>query len=464
VATLLARERIEVEVELEPSLALEAYIGAAPRRARLYLTVRQRFVLATGMSCAWLAISAALAQPWAVQLGGVIGDELAWAVIALLALVPGFLNAHLFSSLLLDRQRPLANVEKLPAVTVLIAAWNERGSIAGTLQALSRVRYPGPWAVIVVDDGSSDGTSDATRACRDLVPYLRVVRVPHRGKAAALNIGLELVQTPVLVTIDADTALHPDALRRVVTRLITAPRDTAAVAGSVLARNSRANFLTRIQEWDYLLAIGSVKRQQALYQGTLVAQGAFSAYKTEAVRAARGWPFCIGEDIVLTWALQKAGHRIGFEPTAIAFTTVPSDVRRFVRQRRRWARGMIEGLARHGDLLWRRPRLTGFFVFIDALFPLLDTAYALLFLPGIALALFGYYFIAGPMTLLVIPLVLLVTAAMRRRQDEVFSELGLRYRRNRLGFLAYVVGYQAVLAPIAVFGYAQELLRLPKRW
>ena len=431
---------------------------------RRYLTVRQRFLLATATSLAWAGLSACLAVPWAAQLAGVVGMAPAWLVVSTVALVPGFLNAHLFFSLLLDRPRRLAELEQLPGVSVVIAAWNERASIRETIRALGRQRYPGPWSVIVVDDGSTDGTSDVLEEVREWVPRLLVVRVPHGGKAAALNAALGLVRTPVVVTIDADTALHRDALRRLVTRLVTAPPDTAAVAGSVLARNSRANVLARMQEWDYLLAIGSVKRQQALYQGTLVAQGAFSAYKTAAVRDVSGWPACIGEDIVLTWALQKAGHRIGFEPTAVAFTTVPTEWRRFMRQRRRWARGMIEGLARHGDLLWRRPRLTGFFVFIDALFPVLDTAYTLVFLPGVVLALLGQFFIAGPMTLSVIPLVLLVTVAMRRRQDEVFRELGLRYRRNRLGFLAYVVAYQAILAPIAVLGYAQELLRARKRW
>jgi poly-beta-1,6-N-acetyl-D-glucosamine synthase len=77
----------------------------------------------------------------------------------------------------------------------------------------------------------------------------------------------------------------------------SAPSDVQAVAGSVLVRNS---LWTRMQEWDYFLGIASVKRMQGLYQGTLVAQGAFSLYRTEAVLAAGGWPDAIGEDIVLT--------------------------------------------------------------------------------------------------------------------------------------------------------------------
>jgi len=443
---------------------LEPYLPQRRSHAALYLTVRQRFLLVTFGALAWLALSASLAQPWSAELAGAVGVPTAWLLIALIALVPGFLNAHLLLSLLIDRPPKLPELDRLPSVTVLVAAWNERGSLPETVRAFSRQRYPGHCELLIVDDGSTDGTVEALDAVLDLVPGVRIVTASHGGKAAALNVGLALVRTPVVVTMDADTCLHKEALRRLVTRLVTAPPDTAAVAGMVLARNSRANLLTRMQEWDYFLAMASVKRQQALYQGTLVAQGAFSAYKTEALREASGWPACIGEDIVLTWALQKAGFRIGFEPSAMAFTTVPITWRGFVRQRRRWARGMIEGLAAHGDLVWRRPRLTGFFVLIDALFPLLDGAYSLVFLPGVVLALFGHYYVAGPMTLLVIPIALLVTMAMIWQQSAVFREFGLRIRRNRLGYVAYLITYQAILSPIALIGYAQEILRLRKRW
>jgi biofilm PGA synthesis N-glycosyltransferase PgaC len=71
-------------------------------------------------------------------------------------------------------------------------------------------------------------------------------------------------------------------------------------------------------------------------------------YRTDAVRDAGGWPDMIGEDIVLTWAMLAAGGRSTYEQTAIAFTDVPIGFRHFVRQRQRWARGMIEGLRIHG--------------------------------------------------------------------------------------------------------------------
>jgi biofilm PGA synthesis N-glycosyltransferase PgaC len=279
----------------------------------------------------------------------------------------------------------------------------------------------------------------------------------------ALNAGLEAVSHRVLVTIDADTFLHPQALRRIVSRLMQNP-ETAAVAGTVLAKNSRASNFTRLQEWDYFLGIGAVKRQQSMYRGTLVAQGAFSAFRTGVVRSARGWPNRIGEDIVLTWALLGEGHQIVHEPTAIAFTRVPETFRGFYRQRQRWARGMIEALKSHLGIVWRRRRFASFFVALDLLFPPLDLVFSVAFLPGVVLACFGYFYIAGLMTLLVLPLTALIVLIMLRFQRGVFELMGLRIRRNILGFLAYFLIYQFIVSPICVVGYTRELLNLEKRW
>lgn len=86
------------------------------------------------------------------------------------------------------------------------------------------------------------------------------------------------------MTLDADTLLHKSALRYIVARIESTPPDVCAVAGSVLVKNSRENLLARIQEWDYFFGIASIKRYQGLYQGTLVAQGAFSLYKTDVLK------------------------------------------------------------------------------------------------------------------------------------------------------------------------------------
>lgn len=430
----------------------------------IYIPVKVKFLIATAIACFWLLFSITVAMPWINDLAQVVGLPISIITITFVALVPGFLNAHLMMSIILDRPDDWVKYDgsSLPPISVLIAAYNEEDVIADTIASLRKQSYAGKVEIVVIDDGSQDRTVEVLKGIKD--NSLVVVEAEHGGKAHALNAGLKHASHDILVTIDADTYLHPDALNRIVYRLITDPDNTAAVAGSVLVRNSRHNFITKLQEWDYFLAIGSVKRQQSLYQGTLVAQGAFSAYRKKPVEQAYGWPSCLGEDIVLTWALLKAGYRIGFEPTAVAFTTVPTTLKGFSRQRQRWARGMIEGLKAHIDLIWKRPQLPAFFVAVDVLFPILDSFYTFAFLPGIVLALLGYYWIAGPMTLFVIPLLAIIALVMLRRQKRVFRLLGLKIRRNYLGFIGYMVVYQMIMSPICVVGYFKEFLNLHKSW
>ena len=200
--------------------------------------------------------------------------------------------------------------------------------------AISHSDYEGAVSIILADNGSTDRTCEAAlRTAARLGVPLRIISELTPGKSNALNTALRQVETAYVVTVDADTLLHVESLRRLVSRLESAPPDTAAVAGTVLVRNSRANLLTRVQEWDYYLGIAAVKRMQGLYQATLVAQGAFSLYRTAEVRRIGGWPDAIGEDIVVTWRLMEHGDRVLFEPTAVAFTDAPVLLTHFMRQR-----------------------------------------------------------------------------------------------------------------------------------
>jgi biofilm PGA synthesis N-glycosyltransferase PgaC len=253
-------------------------------------------------------------------------------------------------------------------------------------------------------------------------------------------------------------------LRRLVSRLESAPRDTVAVAGAVMIRNSRRNLLTRMQEWDYFLGIAAVKRMQGMYQSTLVAQGAFSLYRTDELRRIGGWPDAIGEDIVVTWRLMETGDRVLTEPTAVAFTDAPTRLTHFMRQRARWARGMVEALRSVPP--WRQRRVLARFVAgIDLLIPLLDIGYVLIWLPGLLLAAFGFPLIVGAWTLLVLPITVLVYGGLRRYQHrKVFGPLQLEVRRNRLGYLAFILGYQLLCSTASLTGYMQELAGTHRRW
>jgi biofilm PGA synthesis N-glycosyltransferase PgaC len=386
-------------------------------------------------------------------------------MITLIAFIPGGLVCFLVASLLFDRQPRLTVAHPTTGVTVLIAARNEAQNIGQTIAYLATQDCDGPCHVVLVDNGSSDDTIEVARVQAEAwgLP-LTILEEPRRGKNNALNTGLHSVQTPLVITVDADTVLHRSAVRLLLARYESSPPDVVAVAGSVLVRNSREGFWARVQEWDYFLGIASVKRMQGLYQGTLVAQGAFSLYETEAVRLVGGWPDAIGEDIVLTWQLLRLNCRVLYEPLAVAFTSAPGRLRTFARQRSRWARGVIEGLRTVPP--WKQPRpMARALTFVDMTIPFLDTAYILCFLPGLILACFGIFWLVGPMTIAVLPLTALAYSVMFHRQwHHVFKPLGLRVRKNWSALVVFVFVYQFLMAMASVRGYLQELLGIRRQW
>jgi len=443
-----------------PAVGLTEPSGPAQRRR--YVPVRAKFALTVLVSLAWALLSYRLAQRWIGDLSLLAGAPLAHLVIFGIAILPGFMNAFLVVGLLLDRRPPRAAIASYPGVTVLVAAYNEEDSILATLASLDKQDYPGPLEVMVINDGSADGT--LARLHSVAYPWLRVIDLPRNGgKANALNQALKLASHPLTITLDGDSYLYQGALRLLVGRFLSDPPHTAAVAGTVLLRNSRLNLVTRIQEWDYFHGIAAIKRLQSLFQGTLVAQGAFSLYRTDVLREVGGWPECVGEDIVLTWAILARGHRVGYCEDAITFTNAPTSFGQFIRQRQRWSRGLIEAFKAHWRLLFM-PRMSTIFIWWNLLFPYMDVVYTLCFIPGMVLALFGVYWLAGPMTLLVLPMAFAVNYLMFFIQSRMFRSQGLKVRRNPIGFMVYALFYGVVLQPGCVLGYLSELLNLRKHW
>jgi biofilm PGA synthesis N-glycosyltransferase PgaC len=450
----LANTRTELPRSTEPR---------APRK--LYISVAAKFAISAAVAAAWVTFAVWLSRPWLRDLSDVVGPVGAVLIVTLLAYVPGLIMSFMTMSLVLDRQPPMRVRNPTTGVAILIAARNEEAGIADTIRYAARSNYDGPVTIVLADNGSTDDTcAIAQQTADELGIDLVIAHEPTPGKSHALNRALEMVDAPVVVTVDADTLLHPEALRRLIGRLESAPTDTVAVAGAVMVRNSRANLLTKMQEWDYFLGISSVKRMQGLYQSTLVAQGAFSAYRTEDLRRIGGWPDKIGEDIVVTWRLMENGARIYTEPTAVAFTDAPMKLRHFARQRARWARGMLEGIASVPP--WRQRRgLAKLVAGIDLLIPLLDVGYALIWLPGVALWLFGYPIIVSLWTLLVFPITVIAYGGLRRYQrHQVFDPLNLKVRRNRFGYIAYLLVYQSICSTASIVGYTQQLTRTTRRW
>ncbi|NCV84702.1 MAG: glycosyltransferase family 2 protein [Oxalobacteraceae bacterium] len=433
-------------------------------RKRNYLPVRVKFTIAIGAAAAWVVLCVWLAEPWADALADLVGVIAAWVIIAGIALIPGFMNAFLLISLAMDNRPAQSALTQYPGVSILVAAYNEQDNIVSTIESIAQQHYPGALEVIVVNDGSRDNTAELVKQQLPHHAWLRLLDLPKNiGKARALNEALTQVSHAITITVDADSWLFRDALQSIVERYTQDPPSTRAVAGGVMVRNSRETWMTRAQEWDYFQGIAAIKRVQSLYQGTMVAQGAFSLYDTATLREIGGWPDCIGEDIVLSWSILKAGHRIGYCEDALLFTNAPTTLLQFARQRKRWSRGMIEAFKQHPDILLLRA-LPITFVYWNLLFPFLDLIFTFVFIPGIVLALFGYFWIVGPITLALIPMAMGMNYFMYRIGCRMFERLGLRVRFNVSGFFIYSLFYSLIMQPVSLAGYIAEVLNLRKSW
>lgn len=429
-----------------------------------YVSVRSKFAIALVAALLWAGVSAYFDRPWLEQLAAHISVPLALVVILGLAIIPGFFNSFLFAGLLLDKRKKRVPLQQYPPLSILVAAYNEEKSIVATIESIEKQHYSGGLEAIIINDGSTDATAELVAAECQKYPWLRLIKLgQNRGKSKALNEGLAQAKHKLVVTVDADSYLHRNALQSIVERYLQDPANTRAVAGSVLVRNSRASWVTRAQEWDYFHGIAAIKRVQSLFQGTLVAQGAFSIYDRDTLVELGGWPDCVGEDIVLTWGFLKAGYRVGHSEDACLFTDAPATLKQFSRQRQRWSRGMIEAFKHHPGILLK-PTLPTFFVYWNLFFPLLDTVFTLAFLPGLLLALFGYFWIVGPMTLALLPIALAMNYLMFAIGSRMFQQNSLLIRNNPFGFLVYAFGYSLILQPICCAGYLSELVRQKKTW
>ena len=403
-------------------------------------------------------------QPWYEDLSREIGVYAAYFIITFIAIVPGFMNAFVAMALFLDKRPKVIDQQKYPPITVLIAAYNEEKSIASTLSGIFLQDYAADIRIIVINDGSSDKTVESIKALQLAHPNLCLIDLGRNGgKASALNHGLKEVSTDIVISIDADSYVLKDGVRHLVGRYLSDPINTKAVAGEILIRNSRENWITKAQEWDYFLGIAAIKRIQSLFQGTMVAQGAFSLYERKTLNELGGWPEMVGEDIVLTWKILSKGYRVGHAENALAFTDCPNTLKRFVRQRQRWSRGLIEAFKANPSILFQ-PRFSTLYVWWNTMFPLMDIAFTFGFLPGIVLAMFGIYWIAGPMTLSLLPMAFLLNWQMYLKGRAMFNEERLKVRANILGFVFYVFAYGLILQPACVYGYFSEFFNLRKTW
>ncbi|NLU73488.1 glycosyltransferase [Streptomyces sp. HNM0575] len=285
---------------------------------------------------------------WARTLGRFFTEGMAWAlgiagglgVLRLLMLVL-FARVHMRR---LQRFRPGSPWlrEVTDPVTVIVPAHNEEAGIEATVRSLLASTHP-YLQVVVVDDGSTDRTAQIAEGVRD--PRVTVVRQANSGKPGALNTGLGYARHNIVVMVDADTVFEPDALFRLVQPL--AHPAIGAVSGNTKVGN-RTRLLGRWQHLEYVFGFNLDRRMFEVLECMPTVPGAIGAFRRDALMGIGGVSDdTLAEDTDLTMALWRAGWRVVYEESAIAWTEVPSSLGQLWRQRYRWCYGTLQSMWKH---------------------------------------------------------------------------------------------------------------------
>jgi cellulose synthase/poly-beta-1,6-N-acetylglucosamine synthase-like glycosyltransferase len=277
-----------------------------------------------------------------------------------------------------------------PPVSVLLPAFNEEAGIVESVRSLLGLRYP-EFEVVVVNDGSLDGTLSRLAEAFDLVPARKAIRASlptarvratyasrrhpelwvidkeNGGKADALNCGINTSRYPYFCAVDADAMLEEDALLRVAKPILDDPGLVAATGGIVrIANGCRVEHgrvtnirlprskLAVLQVVEYFRAFLVGRVGWSGVRSLLIISGAFGLFRRNLVEAAGGYAQgTVGEDVELVLRLHRylrdrgEEYRIEFVPDPVAWTEAPEDFATLARQRRRWQRGLGEALWRH---------------------------------------------------------------------------------------------------------------------
>jgi cellulose synthase/poly-beta-1,6-N-acetylglucosamine synthase-like glycosyltransferase len=319
--------------------------------------------------------------------------------------------------------RPLA---RRPSITIVVPAYNEAELVATTTKAFLDQEYA-PLEVVIVDDGSTDGTFERLNNAFDLVelplgtalplesaavrglyvsrinPALRVVRKDNGGRADALNAGIGVARGDLVAVTDADSILESDALARALRPFEEYPDDCVASGGNVRVVNASQIIDAQVvdpqvgwrgidatQVLEYLRGFLGVRIAWSRMNGLPIVSGGFGFFRRDTLLSIGGFfKDTVGEDLEATLRLHhelRPGWptaRVAFVPEAVCWTQAPGTLRGLRTQRVRWQIGLLQALRIHASMLGRRRYgavglaavpYAAFFEAISAIFEILGLA------------------------------------------------------------------------------------------
>ncbi len=282
------------------------------------------------------------------------------------------------------------NPDYRPSVSVLIPCYNEATVIEDTVASVLASSYDN-FEVIVIDDGSWDGTADVVEKRFAGAPKVRLIRQANAGKATALNRGNAESSGDILIALDGDTQFLPTTIEKLVRHFEFL--ETGAAAGNAKVGN-RINLLTACQALEYITSQNLDRRAFDLLNGITVVPGAVGAWRRSLVVEIGGFESdTLAEDQELTMRILRRGKDVVYEPDAVAYTEAPDRLRGLIRQRFRWCYGTLQCIWKHRGAVFESASGLGRFsipnvVIFQILFPLLSPFMDLVLLWNIGSALF----------------------------------------------------------------------------
>ncbi|WP_433327705.1 bifunctional polysaccharide deacetylase/glycosyltransferase family 2 protein [Spirillospora sp. CA-294931] len=231
-----------------------------------------------------------------------------------------------------------------PRVSVIVPAYNEEAGIGATVRSLLNTGHGAPIEIIVVDDGSTDRTAEIVETMTHL-GGVRLIRQPNGGKPSALNTGIAAARAEIVVLVDGDTVFQRDTIGNLVAPL--ADPSVGAVSGNTKVAN-RGGIIGRWQHIEYVIGFNLDRRMFDVLQCMPTIPGAIGAFRRQALISVGGVPGdTLAEDTDLTMAICRAGWRVVYEESALAWTEAPASIRQLWRQRYRWCYGTLQAMWKH---------------------------------------------------------------------------------------------------------------------
>jgi biofilm PGA synthesis N-glycosyltransferase PgaC len=267
-------------------------------------------------------------------------------------------------------QEDLENAKRIwPVISIVIPARDEEDSIERTVRAANQLIWP-KIEIIVVNDGSIDRTATILQKLESELGIRIVTHASPQGKSVALNDGMRVATSEIVLILDADGIPAKNSLIRMVPHL-SLNNDVLAVAGNPRISNV-PNLLSKLQAIEFSSTISTIRRGQSAWGRINTISGIMALLRKEKILELGGfYSDQPTEDIELTWRIHREGYRCIYEPAAQVSMRVPLRLKDWFKQRSRWGSGLVRVLQTHGFQIIKKWEWPAFPLLLEATFAII---------------------------------------------------------------------------------------------